>query len=91
MVLPRDEIRASRGCPSLWTPDPVARASSGGACGGDEGGVESRTRLRGPESRHAGHRTSSSVATARRGGEPAQAAPEAALARFVDFGWTATW
>jgi hypothetical protein len=37
MVLPRDEIRASRGCPSLWTLDPVGRASLGGACGGGDG------------------------------------------------------
>lgn len=37
MVLPRDEIRASRGCPSLWTLDPVGRASLGGACGGGHG------------------------------------------------------
>lgn len=37
MVPPRGEIRASRGCPSLWTLDPVGRASLGGACGGGDG------------------------------------------------------
>jgi hypothetical protein len=47
MVPPRGEIRASRGCPSLWTLDPVGRASLGGACGGGHGELSRECRCAG--------------------------------------------